>query len=137
MKSTAEGKGCRNENVLRDLMWARWAAQERLEHWNDGRRTRAALASLDAMIESEYHARWRAAGVRVRHMRLVRGMTRARLARAAGVAPATVRRFERRGMPPKGTASTAIRLARALDVSMQWLVDGEGNPPPLMLVAGS
>jgi hypothetical protein len=63
----------------------------------------------------------------VRALRIRKGLTQSELAQRGGVVDATISRIERGRLHP----STAVirRLAAALEVSVESLVDG-GSPPP-------
>lgn len=52
---------------------------------------------------------------------------KAKVAARAGIGPTVLNNYLHRGNEP--TASNALRLARALDVSVEWLIDDEQGLP--------
>jgi transcriptional regulator with XRE-family HTH domain len=66
-------------------------------------------------------------GDRVKHVRQLRGLGSAELDRLAGAAIGTTSRLESKQRGKfGGTATTVARVAKALGVSMQWLMTGQG-----------
>jgi transcriptional regulator with XRE-family HTH domain len=63
-------------------------------------------------------------GRRIASVRALRGLTQAELSEKAGVAEATVQRAE------KGRLAivTIVKIRKALDTSMDYLLDGKGAP---------
>jgi DNA-binding XRE family transcriptional regulator len=59
--------------------------------------------------------------------RAAKGLSQVELAAAAGVAPAQLSRYERGATIPR--PQICAKLAKALDVSTQWLLIGEGDGP--------
>jgi transcriptional regulator with XRE-family HTH domain len=55
----------------------------------------------------------------------LKGKTASAIAKAVGVAPSTLHKYQQGAMP---AADTAMRLARALGVEVNWLIEGEGPP---------
>ena len=62
-------------------------------------------------------------GDRIRKRRAELGMTQAQLAQSAGISQGAVKKIER-----GGGSKHSLALAKALHVSVQWLVSGDGNP---------
>jgi len=62
-------------------------------------------------------------GKRIRAARMAKGMSQGKLARAIGVEPQTVYRYEKQGMVPGSEAMTA--LARELGVTERWILHGD------------
>lgn len=67
-------------------------------------------------------------GLNVRALRRVRGLTQAALAELAGVTDETVSRLERGAFEP--SLSTAIAIAKALEVSLDELLGRRLEAPP-------
>lgn len=53
----------------------------------------------------------------------LKGKTASTVAKAVGVAPSTLHKYQQGAMP---AADTAMRLARVLGVEVSWLIEGEG-----------
>lgn len=68
--------------------------------------------------------------LRVREARESKGWTQDDLARAAGVRPMTISRIERGAIKESPGLDVMRGIARACGVSLDWLVDGLGEPPP-------
>lgn len=67
-------------------------------------------------------------GERLRRARKVRGLGLRALAKAAGVSHATVSLLES-GRQDAIEVKAAVALARALGVTVEWLVTGDGEEP--------
>jgi transcriptional regulator with XRE-family HTH domain len=65
--------------------------------------------------------------------RLVADRNRAAVARNAGLPPNAVSDYVNKGYTPR--ADTAFRLARALNVSVDWLLDDQQGWPPMWVNA--
>lgn len=66
-------------------------------------------------------------GKRIRGLRKTLGLTQGQLAKAAGVAQASISELESgESQQPRG--DTLVRVAKALQVDPDWLVSGAGNP---------
>ena len=78
---------------------------------------------LEALRRREPRLRWD--GDHVRDLRRARGLSQTMVARIAGVAPSTVRRYERNGCGPH-FALPAWRVALALGVTLGEFAEG-GN----------
>lgn len=61
-------------------------------------------------------------GDRIRKRRAELGMTQAQLAQSAGVSQGAIKKIER-----GGGSKYALAIAKALHVSVQWLVSGDGD----------
>ena len=61
--------------------------------------------------------------------RLMEEQNKAQIARRAGLSPTAIHDYLTRGYMP--AADSALRLARALGVGVEWLVDSEQDWPPL------
>lgn len=68
-------------------------------------------------------------GGRVQMLREARQWSQGTLAKAAGIAQATLANFER-GRTRGGLAVTISKIARALGVDPEWLRTGKGSPTP-------
>lgn len=66
-------------------------------------------------------------GARIRYARELVGLSQAALADAIGVRPTSVWRFEHDENAP--SAESAVLLARALGVTVEWIVMGDGAGP--------
>jgi len=64
-------------------------------------------------------------GTRMRAARLERGITQKALAEAGGITPASLNLLEK-GRNKMVRADVAIRMADAMNVSVRWMVTGEG-----------
>lgn len=60
--------------------------------------------------------------------KLLKGRQKQAVAEAAGLVPSALSNFTRRGNVPR--ADVAFKLAKALDVPLDWLVDDEADFPP-------
>jgi len=60
---------------------------------------------------------------KIRQLRLERGLTQERLAARASVAQSTLSQYESGAVSP--SLAVAMRLASALDVSLESIIDGE------------
>lgn len=69
---------------------------------------------------------------RLRYARELRGFKRSALCEAAGLSPSHVRYLERIGKFG-AREPTARALSAALNVSLAWLVLGEGDPPTRLM----
>lgn len=69
---------------------------------------------------------------RLKHARMLRGMTQARLAEAAGCAQSAIGNIE---SGERTNLRNLVDVARVLNVSVDWLYDGKG-PGPTGLPAG-
>lgn len=67
---------------------------------------------------------------RLEHARKAAGLNRSALATRAGLDPSHVRLIED-GHRENPTGSTLAKLAEVLNVSLDWLVRGIGEPPAL------
>lgn len=69
--------------------------------------------------------------------RLTSGQSRARLAREAGLKPTAVTNYITRGSMP--LADAALKLARAMNVPLDWLLDDDQDwpPPPAQSLAAA
>lgn len=67
---------------------------------------------------------------RLKHARKVKGLNQIDLARLADVATGTIGNIE---SGKRGIKSSALALARALDVSPDWLATGEGPMQPKVM----
>lgn len=65
--------------------------------------------------------------------RLTEDRHKVRISRRAGLAPTTVSNYLNRGSMPG--ADVAFRLARALNVSVEWLLDDSQDWPPVWVNA--
>jgi len=65
---------------------------------------------------------------RLRRARQIRGLSRRGLSLQASLAQAVVGRIER-GDVAEPSVTTLAKLSAALDVSLDWLVRGEGEGP--------
>ena len=65
-------------------------------------------------------------GMRLRHARKLRGLTQVKLASLSGVKQASVSDLER-GESKSYRGNTLVQLARALNVSPEWLSHGRGS----------
>ena len=54
---------------------------------------------------------------------VLKGKTASTVAKAVGVAPSTLHKYQQGAMP---AADIAVKLARALGVEVNWLIEGEG-----------
>lgn len=61
--------------------------------------------------------------------RLTEDRTRARVSRRAGLPPNAISDYVNKGYIPR--ADTAFRIARALSVSVEWLLDDVQSWPPV------
>lgn len=69
-------------------------------------------------------------GSRIRMARRVAGLLQEQLAEKAGIDQATVSRWEHRDEVPD-RAGSLLAIARALGVSVDWLLTGEGQGPAI------
>lgn len=67
-------------------------------------------------------------GTRLLAARREAGVSRADLARAAGLHPVHIRKIEL-GERPNLSLATASSLAHALGADLEWLANGEGSAP--------
>ncbi len=67
-------------------------------------------------------------GARIRRLRESRGVGQADLARRVGVTPSTLNLIEK-GRNKMVRGDTAVRLAQALNVPVEWLVFGDTREP--------
>jgi transcriptional regulator with XRE-family HTH domain len=65
--------------------------------------------------------------------RLVEDRTRSKLARRAGLSPTAISDYLVKGYIPR--ADNALRIAHALNISVEWLVNDEANWPPVRVTA--
>lgn len=88
----------------------------------------------DANIYSLTYARilyllYMSAGVRIRELRIAKGMSQEKLAKAAGITQPSLSDLERgESLVPRG--STLIRLAVALESNPHYIETGKGHPTP-------
>lgn len=69
------------------------------------------------------------AGTRIKELRISRGMTQAKLAKAAGISQPSLSDLERgESKVPRG--STLVRLATALESNPHYIETGKGHPTP-------
>lgn len=66
-------------------------------------------------------------GARVKSLRKARGLTQGELARAIGIKQPSLSELEQ-GESKEPSAATLLAVARALQVSAEWLYTGIGNP---------
>jgi transcriptional regulator with XRE-family HTH domain len=75
-------------------------------------------------------------GHRLRVTRIALGLTEQEAAEAFGVALATYRKYENRGLPERASGLNVMAFARKYRVSMDWLFDGDPSNVKRHVVKG-
>jgi transcriptional regulator with XRE-family HTH domain len=75
-------------------------------------------------------------GGRLRAARRARGLTQMQVVAATGIEQATISKYEQGEIDEPSAPKIAV-LARALGVSMEWIVTGEGEGPVPVAATGT